>query len=118
MERASSTALPEVTILSDDRGPRPENAVGVGGFWYEPEVWALPVDPAAKVLYAGLCSYLGHGQINRKDLRATLGESTDEEIAGALETLARHNLLVPGERATRSGALPGYGVRSVREFGA
>ena len=114
----SSTVLPEVTILSDARGPRPENAVGVGGFWYEPEVWALPVDPAARVLYAGLCSYLGHGQINRKDLRVTLGSSTDEEIAGALEELVHHNLLVPGERATRSGTLPGYEIRSVREFEA
>ena len=119
MEPAGSSAvLPEVTILSDARGPRPENAVGVGGFWYEPEIWTLPVDPAAKVLYAGLCSYLGHGQINRKDLRVTLGSSTDDEIAGALEELVRHNLLVPGESATRSGTLPGYEIRSVKAFEA
>ena len=116
MEPARSTVLPEVTVLSDARGTRPENAVGIGGFWYEPEVWALPVDPAAKVLYAGLCSYLGHGQINRKDLRETLRDSADEEIARALEELVRHNLLVPGERATRGGILPGYEVRSVRAF--
>ena len=118
MDPARSTVLPEVTVLSDARGERPENAVGVGGFWYEPEVWTLPVDPAAKVLYAGLCSYLGHGQINRKDLRATLGDSTDGEIAEAIGTLVRHHLLVLEERATRSGALPGYEVRSVEEFRA
>ena len=110
--------LPEVTILSDARGERPENAVGIGAFWYEPEIWSLPLEAASKVLYAGLCSYLGHGQINRKDLRVTLGGSTDEEIARALDALVRHKLLVPGERATRSGTLPGYEVRSVREFGA
>lgn len=118
MEHARSTVLPEVTILSDARGPRPENAVGVGGFWYEPEIWSLPVEPAAKVLYAGLCSYLAHGQINRKDLRVTLGDCTDGEIAGALEELVRHGLLVPGERATRSGVLPGYEVGSVKNFGS
>lgn len=118
MEHANDTALPEVTILSDARGPRPENAAGIGGFWYEPEVWALPVDPAAKVLYAGLCSYLGHGQINRKDLRETLRDTSDEEIARALETLVRHGLLLPARRATRSGTLPGYEVRSVKEFDA
>ncbi len=116
MKPAEGTVLPEVTLLYDARGPRPENAVGVGGFWYEPEVWALPVEPAAKVLYAGLCS--AHGQINRKDLRATLGQSTDEEIAEALETLVRHDLLIPGESATRSNTLPGYEVRSVGEFRA
>ena len=30
--------LPEVTLLYDARGARPENAVGVGDFWYESEV--------------------------------------------------------------------------------
>lgn len=118
MEPASSTVLPEVTVLSDARGPRPENAVGIGAFWYEPEVWGLGLSPAAKVLYAGLCSYLAHGQIHRRDLREALKGSTDEEIAKAQETLVRHNLLVPGDRATRSGTLAGYGVRSVKEFEA
>lgn len=116
MEPARSTALPEVTILSDARGPRPPNAAGIGGFWYETEIWSLGLSPAAKILYAGLCSYLAHGQINRKDLRATLRESTDEEIADATETLVQHNLLEPEERATRSGILPGYKVRSIKEF--
>lgn len=117
MEPARSAILPEVTLLSDARGERPENAVGIGAFWYEPEIWSLVVlPPAAKVLYASLCSYLAHGQINRKDLRATLGESTDEEIARATEILVWHNLLEPEERSTRSGTLPGYKVRSVKEF--
>ena len=111
-----STVLPEVTILSDARGPRPGNAVGVGGFWYEPEVWTLGLSPAAKVLYAGLCSYLGHGQINRKDLCATLGDSTEEEIIGALEELVRRGLLVPVQRVKRCGALSGYEVGHVKRL--
>ena len=118
MEPARSTVLPEVTILSDARGPRPENAVGIGGFWYEPEVWVLPMGPAAKVLYTGLCSYLAHGQIHRKDLRETLKGGTDEEIAGALEELVGRGLLIPGDRATKGGILPGYEVRSVKTLGA
>lgn len=113
MKPARSKILPEVTILTDARGERPENAVGIGGFWYEPEIWALNLDAAAKVLYAGLCSYLAHGQINRKDLRVTLGDCTDEEIAAALEELMQHGLLIPENKATQSGTLPGYEVRSV-----
>ncbi len=108
--------LPEVTLLRDARGARPENAAGVEEFWYEPEVWALPLSPTSKVLYAGLCSYLGHGQINRRDLRNTLKDRTDEEIAAALENLARHGLLVPAPERTASGTLTGYSVRSVTEF--
>ena len=54
--------------------------MGVGDFWYEPEVWSLPLFRAAKVLYASLCSFLGHGQINRRDLRGTLKGCTDDEI--------------------------------------
>ena len=107
------TVLPEVTVLSDARGERPENAVGIGGFWYEPEIWTLGLSPAAKVLYASLCSYLGHGQIHRKDLREALKGSTDEEVAGALGELVRHGLLVPEGRRTKGGALPGYEVRPV-----
>lgn len=103
--------LPEVTRLYDARPSRPENAVGIGDFWYEPEVWDLPLSPAARVLYAGLCSYLGHGEINRRDLRNTLKDCSDEEIGAALEELARHNLLVP-----ESSNLAGYTVRSVKEF--
>ena len=112
----AQTILPEVTLLYDIRGSRPENAVGIGEFWYEPEVWALPLFPAPKILYAGLCSFLGHGQINRKDLRATLKDSTDEEIAVALEDLVRHSLLASTPKRTSGGTLPGYTVRSIKEF--
>ena len=38
--------LPEVIRLRDARGGRPENAAGIGAFWYEPEVWTLPLSPA------------------------------------------------------------------------
>jgi len=101
--------LPEVILLRDARGARPENAAGIGGFWYEPEVWTLPLSPDARVLYAGLCSYLGHKEINRRDLRNTLKGHPDDEIARAFEELIRHDLLVPASR--------GYEVRSVGEFG-
>lgn len=112
----AETVLPEVTLLYDAREARPENAVGVGNFWYEPEVWSLPLSPASKVLYAGLCSYLGHGQINRKDLCGTLKNSIVEEIAGALEDLVRHGLLISADEAVSSSGLSGYKVRSVKEF--
>jgi hypothetical protein len=100
--------IPEVTRLEDRRPERPENAAGAGDFWYEPEIWQLPLSPAGRVLYAALCSFLGHGEINRQDLRGALKGSTDEEIANALQELVRHNLLDPVEG--------GYAVRSVREF--
>ncbi len=112
----AEAVLPEVTPLYDGREARPENAVGIGHFWYEPEVWSLPLSPASKVLYASLCSYLGHGQINRKDLRGTLQNSTDEEIAAAHEHLVRHGLLIPAGGVVRSSGLSGYEVRSVKEF--
>jgi hypothetical protein len=108
--------LPEVTLLYDVRGARPQNAVGVGEFWYEPEVWSFPLTPAARVLYAGLCSFLGHGQINHKDLRSTLRDCTDEEIAAALEDLVCHGLLVSTLKSTTGETLPGYEVRSVNAF--
>ena len=98
----------EVTWLKDRRPQKPENAVGAGDFWYEPEVWSLPISPAARVLYASLCSFLGHGEINRQDLRGALKESTDEEIAAALEELA--------DRALLERIKDGYAVHSVREF--
>lgn len=110
------SVLPEITLLSDARGARPENAVVVGDLWYEPEVWSLPLSPAPKVLYAGLCSFLGHRQINRKDLRNTLKSCTEEEIVAALQALVRHRLLVPTEKITGSGMLPGYEVRSIEKF--
>ena len=97
--------LAEITLLGDARGERPENAVGIGDFWYEPEIWDLPLSPTSRVLYAGLCSYLGHGEVNRKDLRNTLTGSSDEEILGALEELVRRNLLSPKPA--------GFAVRSI-----
>jgi hypothetical protein len=109
-------ALPEVTFLRDARAERPENAVGVGDFWYEPEIWTLPLSPASRVLYATLCSYLGHGEINRRDLRGALKDLGDEEIADALEELLRHGLLEPDPRKVSGGTVPGYEVRSVRDF--
>ena len=102
------TALLEVTPLYDARGARSEGAIGVGDFWYEPGIWALPLSPGARILYAGLCSFLGHGQINRKDLRNILKDCTDGEITGALANLIRHNILEPYQQ--------GYAVRSVRCF--
>jgi hypothetical protein len=107
--------LPEVVRLHDARGERPENAAGIGEFWYEPEVWSLPLSPAARVLYAGLCSFLGHREINRKDLRNTLKGSADAEIAEALGELEDHGLLRSTEEIP-GGAPPGYAVYSVRAF--
>jgi hypothetical protein len=109
--------LPEVTLLHDARPARPENAAGVGDFWYEPEVWSLPLSPATRVLYASLCSFLGQGEINRKDLRNALKDCSDVEILGALEELVRHNLLVP-KPTPRDKAFASYTVRSVEEFEA
>ena len=104
-----SGTLPEVLRLGDARPGRPENAVGAAGFWHEPEVWSLPLSPAARVLYAGLCSHLGTGEIDRRDLRGTLRGSGDEQIHDAFEELVRHGLLAP--------APGGYEIRSVKEFG-
>jgi hypothetical protein len=102
--------LPEVTPLHDGRGERPPHAVGVEGFWYEPGVWTLPLSPAARVLYAGLCSFLGRGEANRKDLRSTLAGSTDAEIAAAFEELVECDLLTPHPGAVGEA---GYEVRPV-----
>ena len=99
--------------LRDARGERPENAAGIGLFWYEPEVWALPISPSARVLYAGLCSYLAQGEINRKDLRGTLKDHPDAAIAEALEELVGNGLLCPVSEA--AGAA--YEIRSAREPG-
>jgi hypothetical protein len=106
--------LPEVTLLYDARGERPESAVGIGDIWYEPEVWSLPLSPAARVLYAGLCSFLKHGEINRKDLRNTLKSCSDAEILGAFKELVRRNLLA--HKPSPKEDLAVYEVRSVKEF--
>ena len=107
--------LPEVTLLRDARGERPESAAGIGDFWYEPEIWSLPLSPAARVLYAGLCSFLAHGEINRRDLRNALASCSDAQILGALKELVRHNLLVP--YPAHGEGLASYAVRSAKEFG-
>ena len=104
--------LPEVVRLRDTRGERPENAAGIGLFWYEPEVWTLPISPASRVLYAGLCSFLAPGEINRKDLRGTLKDHPDGAIAEAIDELVGHGLLLP----VSGGDLPAYEVRSARGF--
>ncbi len=102
-------ALPEVTVLHDKRGERPENAVGAGEFWYEPEIWTLGgLSPTARVLYAGLCSFLGPGEINRHDLRSNLKSSTDGEISEAFDELVQHKLL--------ESTSWGFVVYSVEEF--
>ena len=106
-----TASLPEVVFLRDARGERPENAVGIGALWYEPEVWTLPLSPAAKVLYAGLCSFLGHGEIHRHDLRNALKGSPDAEIARALEELTHHELLEPTDNTVPSS----YADRAVGE---
>ena len=110
------SVLPEVTLLSDARGGRPENAVVVGDLWYQPEIWSLPLSPAPKVLYAGLCSFLGHREINRKDLRNILKSCTEEEIAATLQALVSHRLLVPTQKVTSSSILPIYEVKSIEKF--
>jgi hypothetical protein len=106
--------LPEVTLLYDSRGGRPQNAVGVGEFWYEPEVWSLTLSPTARVLYASLCSFLRHGEINRQDLRNALKSCSDAEILGTFEELVHHNLLAP--KAPSKDSLASYALRSVQEF--
>jgi hypothetical protein len=108
-----SGQLPEVTLLYDARRGRPHNAVGIGEFWYEPEIWSLPLSPAARVLYAGLCSFLGHGEINRKDLRNVLKDRSDREIMGTFSELLHHNLLA--QRPPSKDDLASYAVRSVRD---
>jgi len=102
--------LPEVVRLMDARGERPENAAGIGLFWYEPEVWTLPISPSARVLYAGLCSFLAPGEINRKDLRGTLKDHPDGAIAETLDELVGNGLLAP----VSGGTTPTYEVRSAR----
>ena len=106
-------AVPEVIRLEDARGERPENAAGIGAFWYEPEVWALPLSPSARVLYAGLCSFLAHGEINRRDLRNTLKDHPDEAIAEAFDELVASGLLCP----IAGGNAPSYEIRSARRGG-
>ena len=66
------------------------------------------------MLYAGLCSFLAHGEINRRDLRGTLKDHPDEAIADALEELQLGGLLRP----LPGGPTTSYEVRSAREPGS
>lgn len=69
--------LPEAILLHAARGGRPENTAGAGNSGASRRSSRSPSPPAPKVLYAGLCSFLGYGQINRKNLRNTLKDRTD-----------------------------------------
>ena len=108
--------LPEVTLLRDARGERPPSAAGIGDFWYEPEVWSLLLSPAARVLYAALCSFLAHGEINRRDLRGALASCSDAQILEAIDELVRHGLLAP--LPAPGDGFASYVIRSVKEFEA
>lgn len=88
----NTTTLPEVTPLGDARPGRPAGAVGIGEFWYEPAIWEAPISPAARVLYAGLCSFVPNGKINRRDLRNTL-TLPDSDIQATLDELVEAGLL-------------------------
>jgi hypothetical protein len=111
-----ASELPEVIRLRDARGERPSNAVGVGEFWYESEVWSLPLSPTSRVLYAALCTSLGRREINRKDLRNALKDCSDAEILGSFEDLVGHNLLSPTPETTPGATVVGYTVRPVMDF--
>ena len=96
------------------RGEHPDNAAGIGEFWYEPEVWSLPISLRPRPL-CGPVLLLGHREINRKDLRNTLKGSANAEIlAQAFEELVRRNLLRPTSQRP-GGILPEYAVQSVSE---
>src|SRR3712207_223801 len=109
-----TSELPEVIRLHDARGERPPTAAGVGEFWYEPEIWSLHLSPAPRVLYATLCAFLGHGEINRRDLRNALKDCSDAEILESFGDLVRHNLLSPTSETTPGETVAGYAVSSIR----
>lgn len=111
MENAPT--LPEVTPLEDARPERPADAVGIGEFWYEPAIWEAPVSPAARVLYAGLCSFVPNGKINRRDLRNTLEGSPDPEIQAALDELVEAGLLQSARLKRGNTVYAGYVVNPV-----
>ena len=94
--------------------------MAIGDFWYEPEIWEqLPLPLPARLLYAGLCSFLGHGEINRQDLRNTLKDCSDGEIAEALKEFGAPQPPPPGadlQREPRKLRSPlGSGVRELVE---
>jgi len=107
------TSLPEVTPLGDARPDRPADAAGIGEFWYDPRIWEAPVSPAARVLYAGLCSFVPNGKINRRDLRNTLEGSPDPEIQSALDELVEASLLQSARLKLGNTLHEGYVVNPV-----
>ena len=113
MAAESAATLPEITPLGDARSARPADAVGIGEFWYEPGIWEAPVSPAARVLYAGLCSFVPNGKINRRDLRNTLEGSPDAEISQALDELVEAGLLRREQLKRGNSFYTGYVVEPV-----
>ena len=97
------------------RGPRRASGERRGG-WESgmAEVWKITLPPTRRSLRWSLLVW--GPSINRKDLRGTLKECTDEEIATALGHLVGHKLLVPAGSITNSGIRPGYEVQSAKEF--
>jgi hypothetical protein len=76
------------------------------------EAWSLLLSLTARVLYAGLCSFLGHGEVNRKDLRNALKNCSDAEVISAFAELVHRNLLAP--KPVSRGGLASYAVSSVQ----
>jgi hypothetical protein len=113
MSGESATTLPEVTPLEDARPERPTDAVGIGAFWYEPGIWEAQISPAARVLYAGLCSFAPNGKINRRDLRNTLEGTPDPEIQSTLDELVEANLLRSAQLRRGHAFYGGYVVNPV-----
>lgn len=113
MAAGGTPDLPEVTPLEDSRVERPQDAVGIGEFWYDPGIWNAPVSPAARVLYAGLCSFVPNGKINRRDLRNTLEGSPDAEILRSFEELVEAGLLHREQIKRGNDFHTGYVVRPV-----
>lgn len=112
MDGESTTSLPEVTPIGDARPVRPADAVGIGEFWYEPGIWGAPVSPAARVLYAGMCSFVPNGKINRRDLRNTL-TLPDAEIRAAFDELVEAGLLQSARLKRGNTVYQGYVVNPV-----
>ena len=110
----STTTLPEITPLEDARPTRPANAVGIGEFWYDPQIWEVSIiSPAARVLYAGLCSFVPNGKINRRDLRNTLEGTPEPEIQSTLDELVGANLLQSAQLRRGHAFYGGYVVNPV-----
>ena len=106
--------LPEVTLLRDARPSRPENSVGIGDFWYEPEVWSLPLSPPRVSSTRASAPTSDTARSTAATSRNTLKDCSDEEVAAALQELVRHSLLVPEPKEN----LASYAVLSVTHFDA